>query len=794
MAYILNKSNGQQFLVLNDGITDTSVSPLSFVGKNVSNYGDEQNQNFLYLLENFANGSIVGGQPRSPVTGQLWFDTSFTVNRMLAFDGTSWRPLAVSMYDTTASNTTINALSNPRYPFASSQPGDFFVNSVTKQMFVVTSTATDMSLIGPEGVPGYGMTRMLSSLMYDTLGNPRPVVKLTVDDEVICVLSKTTFSTTDTGFPNVYRGITFKDYNTSTRYNTIGRDLPGLYGLHDQLDTSYPRRNIDEHIQNSWYMDDGSSLKFGTDGFSSIGWTPGSSSIDITSTSTIRLIAQGTQLVYNSASLRPQGSVDLGTSSNPFNQLNVNDIVAVNTITSSRMYEDGFRVLTSATLPTVGVTDIAGTTNQIEAVKTQGAVTLSLSNTVNLNEINSNRLNSSLVYGGSIFDSNARVITTATLPYSISTITGVANQLSVSVNDRTALIGFPNSVTMSDLTATTINSPNIFQAGHRVLTTATISDYAVVAIQGTTNQISASNNDGVVTIGLPSAVTINTLNVTTATTSRLNASQGNITNLTAGNALATLFTATTVNVTGVLNAASIGSTDISVSNDLTVYNDITATNIYAAANLSGFTINGSYGNFSTQLNASYASISTLTVLNNIAATGGITSGGTIAGNTVNAAQANISGVLSAGTINATGNSNFSGGTQKVRDVIEQVSLVGTPPSGTVNVNLIGSSIVYYTSATTGNWTLNFRGDSSVAANSYLATGQSVTVTLLVTQGSGAGYYPTACNIDGVPVTPKWFGGLAPDSGDPDCVNAFTFTIVKTGSNVYSLFASVMKYA
>ena len=71
MAYILNKSNGQQLTVLNDGLTDTILTSITLIGKNVSNFGDPQNENFLFLLENFANSSFVGGTPRSPITGQL---------------------------------------------------------------------------------------------------------------------------------------------------------------------------------------------------------------------------------------------------------------------------------------------------------------------------------------------------------------------------------------------------------------------------------------------------------------------------------------------------------------------------------------------------------------------------------------------------------------------------------------------------------------------------------------------------------------------------------------------------
>ncbi len=150
------------------------------------------------------------------------------------------------------------------------------------------------------------------------------------------------------------------------------------------------------------------------------------------------------------------------------------------------------------------------------------------------------------------------------------------------------------------------------------------------------------------------------------------------------------------------------------------------------------------------------------------------------------------GSLVAGSITISGNSNFSSGTQTTRDVIEQVS-ISTAPGGTVQVNLLGPAITYFTSNSSGNWIFNFRGNGSVSTNTYLAVGQSVTTTILVTQGS-TGYYPTAFSIDGSFVTPKWLGGSAPIAGDANSVDAYMFTIVKTGISTYSVFASVSKYA
>jgi hypothetical protein len=217
MAYQLNKSNGTNLILLNDGLVDTTSTSLTLIGKNVSNYGDAQNENFIYLLENFASSF----QPRSPTTGQIWFDTNARVFRPAVFDGANWRSLAVLQYSNTTTDTLVNAGGNN---FAASSPGDLWFNSSSKQLFVITSTSTGMTLIGPESLSGYGVTKMRSAIMLDTSANSHPVIQAVIDDEVIGVISTSTFNSTTTnsvpGFVNVSRGITLKNYD-STSSTTI---------------------------------------------------------------------------------------------------------------------------------------------------------------------------------------------------------------------------------------------------------------------------------------------------------------------------------------------------------------------------------------------------------------------------------------------------------------------------------------------------------------------------------------------------------------------------------------------
>lgn len=124
---------------------------------------------------------------------------------------------------------------------------------------------------------------------------------------------------------------------------------------------------------------------------------------------------------------------------------------------------------------------------------------------------------------------------------------------------------------------------------------------------------------------------------------------------------------------------------------------------------------------------------------------------------------------------------------------ETVTTSGTGLSSTLNYDVTTQSIYYSTANATGNWTVNFRASSGSTLDSVMSTGQSVTAVVLATNGATA-YYNNAVTIDGNSVTPKYQGGLAFSFGDASAVDAYTYTIVKTGAATFTVFASQTKFA
>jgi len=123
---------------------------------------------------------------------------------------------------------------------------------------------------------------------------------------------------------------------------------------------------------------------------------------------------------------------------------------------------------------------------------------------------------------------------------------------------------------------------------------------------------------------------------------------------------------------------------------------------------------------------------------------------------------------------------------------EVATVSATAATGTINYDVITQSVLFYTTSASANWTLNIRGNSSTSLNTFMATGQSISIAFLVTQGATA-YYNNAVTIDGTSVTPQWQGGAAPTSGNASGVDIYTYTAVKTASATYNVFASQTQF-
>tara|TARA_R110000868_G_scaffold369837_3_gene633325 strand:+ start:345 stop:1364 length:1020 start_codon:yes stop_codon:yes gene_type:complete len=130
---------------------------------------------------------------------------------------------------------------------------------------------------------------------------------------------------------------------------------------------------------------------------------------------------------------------------------------------------------------------------------------------------------------------------------------------------------------------------------------------------------------------------------------------------------------------------------------------------------------------------------------------------------------------------------------KTSNILEVATVSATAATGTIAYDVTTQSVLYYTSNASANWTVNFRGSSGTSLNTIMATGESLSVTFLVTQGSTA-YYNSAVQVDGSSVTPKWQGGTAPTTGNASSIDSYTYVIIKTGSAAFTVLATQTKFS
>jgi hypothetical protein len=124
---------------------------------------------------------------------------------------------------------------------------------------------------------------------------------------------------------------------------------------------------------------------------------------------------------------------------------------------------------------------------------------------------------------------------------------------------------------------------------------------------------------------------------------------------------------------------------------------------------------------------------------------------------------------------------------------ERTTISATAAGSTVQFDVKTQGVLYYTTNSTGNWTLNVRGDGSTTLNSLMTTGDALTVVFLATNGVTP-YYGSALTIDGGAVTPKFQNGVAFSAGNASSIDIYTYTIIKTASATFTVLAGQTKFA
>ena len=213
MAYTVNKTNSSSSpnsYTVQDGVINNQTD-LSFVGKGYAGYGETIGENFLHLLENFANSSA----PSKPITGQLWWDS--TNNKLQVYNGAAFQTAGGSA------------------PYQSEQPsnlaaGDIWIDSDTGQMYFYNGTSS--VLVGPPSSTGTTNGFTFDSIL-DSGDTTQNITKLFNDGNLIAIISEDTFTpkVSLSGFASIKKGITLSTAITDNKFQGTATDADALGGV-----------------------------------------------------------------------------------------------------------------------------------------------------------------------------------------------------------------------------------------------------------------------------------------------------------------------------------------------------------------------------------------------------------------------------------------------------------------------------------------------------------------------------------------------------------------------------------
>ena len=191
MAYTINLTNGTILTTVADGTVNSTSSSLTLIGKNYAGYGDFLNENFIHVLENFADSNA----PVTPLTGQLWWDSA---GNLKVYSGSVWK--------------TLNTMTSNAVAPTSAVTGNSWWDTSNQQLKIYNGAS--WVLIGPAYTTSTGQSGTIVGTIIDSDTNSHVAVNVYVENTLVGIISKDAAyvpQSVISGFANVRPG-----FNLST--------------------------------------------------------------------------------------------------------------------------------------------------------------------------------------------------------------------------------------------------------------------------------------------------------------------------------------------------------------------------------------------------------------------------------------------------------------------------------------------------------------------------------------------------------------------------------------------------
>jgi hypothetical protein len=441
MPYIINRTSGLAITTVQDGTINSAVLDLTLVGKNYTGYGEIFNENFVKLLENFSNTTA----PKKPLSGQLWFNSAsktlrlYVPNSINPNDTLPWKSLSV--LETSASK-----------PLGYNQ-GDLWYDTTVPggRLWAYTGVGTTWTLVGPITTRGSSSGAIEGLIKNSDTTLDEIVLDQRVNNSNAFISSSIKFpvDVTDPNYANfniIKEGITLPGTDANgVSYTPIAQGYV-MWGTAATA-LGFVRNNVYVPASSFLVQTDLTSISNPIITTSDDGITVGVQNVlklHVTNSTVgnISVIGGSTlkfNTLYNGNPTYNIFSITTGSSNDP--RILPNSTATVYLGTATQAFAYGY--INTITATTITSTTISGIT--VNAT------------TVNATTVNAAAVAATTITATAIYDSTARVLTTATIgSYGVSYIQGTANKVSVNTNQGSVTVSLPDTldITVQNLRST----------------------------------------------------------------------------------------------------------------------------------------------------------------------------------------------------------------------------------------------------------------------------------------------------------------------------------------------------
>ena len=245
MAYNITTTAGAAITTVADGTVDSSATSLTLVGKNYAGYGVFLNQNYVKLLEHFANSTA----PTAPLSGQLWYDSGNQVLKV--YNGSAWKPLSTSNSTSSTPSTAIT--------------GDLWWDTTNSQLKAYSGT--EWIVVGPAFTASTGQSGALVETVIDSTTASHIVIKFYITSIVVAIVSKDATFTPQTpisGFTTIVPGLNLVSSSVITGAQFTG-DVSNALTLGGISSSQFLRSDIADQIDAKLTVNSDNGLVVGAD-------------------------------------------------------------------------------------------------------------------------------------------------------------------------------------------------------------------------------------------------------------------------------------------------------------------------------------------------------------------------------------------------------------------------------------------------------------------------------------------------------------------------------------------------